>query len=112
MDITITLPLEDGELEAYQAEVAAYNALNGTSLTPGEYGAAKLTADAKAGKAAAIKARADRMTATAQLLPDDARARLTDTIQADITAEIAAHVASLSDDERVAFLARVNAINA
>ena len=77
MDINITLTLEDGELEAYQAEVAAYNTANSTSLTDAEYGALKLRSDALAGKIRAIDAKAAQIAAAAKSLPDDKRLSFT-----------------------------------
>lgn len=108
MTINITLDLEDGELDAYQAELAAYNSANGTTLNEAEFGAAKLRAEAAARKQAAIADRAARMTATARLLPDTSREQLTGDISSLIQSAVAAHAATLSGDAQQEFLDAVS----
>jgi len=110
--ITIQLDLSDGALEAYESEVAAYNAANGTSLTNEQYGALKLGAAALQKKEQAIEARAAKMAATAKLLPDAMRVQLTEDIRALITTAVQAHTATLAGDEQTAFLAAVATVNA
>ena len=110
--ITIQLNLTAGALEAYEAEVAAYNATNGTALTNEEYGALKLSAAALQKKERAIEARATKMAATAKLLPDATRVQLTDDISALITTAVQTHAATLTGEAQAAFLAAVEAANA